>query len=444
MKTISKKNITINAALCISALCYFVLAYYTKRENPLFLFGTLGVLFAFYFYISKLTFSERSFNLLLLSAIVFRLLFIFAIPALSDDYFRFIWDGRLIDSGINPFVYLPDHIQANSFLTGEANTELFNKMNSPHYYSVYPPILQVVFFIAAKLSFNNNFVAVIILRIFILLAEFGTYFFLRRILVHLKLPKTKVLLYLLNPLVIIELSGNLHFEGVMLFFVAAALYYFVTNNLIYSSILFAFAVCTKMIPLVILPLIVRKLGLKNGFIYSLIILILSVILFLPFLNQQLISNIGSSVGLYFQKFEFNASIYYLFRWVGFHLTGYNAIGIIGKLLPMLSLIFILIITLRFKSKNSDVLFFDKVLQILLVYYLFSLIIHPWYISFLVLISVFSNFRFALIWSLLIFGSYLTYVTLPYKENMWIVVLEYSVVLVWFLIEQRKLKIYSNL
>jgi hypothetical protein len=321
--------------------------------------------------------------------------------------------------------------------------ELYEKMNSPHYYSVYPPILQAIFFISAKFSFGSNFTSIVILRLFVLFAEFGTFYFIKKILDYLKLPKTKIFVYLLNPLIIIELTGNLHLEAVMLFFIVASFYYLLINNLIYSSILFAFAVCTKMIPLVILPLIFRKVGIKNGVLYSLIILIISVILFLPFVNQQLISNIGSSVGLYFQKFEFNASVYYLFRWIGLQFTGYNEIGIIGKFLPVFSLSFILIITLKLKSKNSDLFFFNKVLQILFVYYLFSLIIHPWYISFLVLISVFSTYRFAIIWSALIFGSYITYSALPYKENMWIVAVEYSVILVWFLLERKKTKIYSN-
>lgn len=435
-----KKNISIKAIIGVSALCYFLVAYFIKRENTSLLFGTLGLLFSIYFFIiNKPVISENNFKVLFISSFLFRFIFILAVPALSDDYFRFIWDGRLIGAGINPFAYLPDHIQAHSLLSGASNFELYSKMNSPHYYSVYPPVLQTIFFIASKLSFDNNFIAIIILRLIILLAEIGTGFFLMKILSFLSLPKAKILWYLLNPLVIIELSGNLHFEGVMLFFVTAALYYFLTSNLMYSSILFALSVCTKMIPLVILPLLFKRMGFKRGAIYSLIVFVISVTLFLPFINQQLISNIGSSVGLYFQKFEFNASVYYLLRGIGLQLTGYNEIGILGKFLPLFSLILILIISLRFKPKNSDLILFNRALLILFGYYLFSLIVHPWYISFLVLFSVFSELRFALVWSALIFGSYFTYSTFPYKENMWVVSIEYSIVLLWFLNERKKLK-----
>ena len=438
MEFTSNNDKITKVAVALSALCYLMIAFFIARENSFQLLSCIVVLFVFYFYlVFKPNLSDGSFNLLLASSFIFRCFFLVAVPALSDDYFRFIWDGRLIESGLNPYLYLPSEIQEQSLLSGEMNNELYHKMNSPHYFSVYPPVLQFVFFIASKLSFSSNYGAVVVLRIFILLAEVGSFFFLRKIITLLKLPKNKILIYFLNPLVIIEISGNLHFEGIMLFFIVASFYFLLVNNYIFSSILFSLAVCTKMIPLVLLPLIIKKIGFKNGFIYSLVVLIVSLVLFLPFINHELIGNIGNSIGLYFQKFEFNASIYYLMRWIGFQLSGYNEIAIIGKLLPLISFILIMFISFRFKPKQSDKTFFENALTILFVYYLFSLIIHPWYLTSLVLISVFLNHRFALIWSFLIFGTYLTYASMPFKENVWVLLIEYGVVIIWYLIERNK-------
>lgn len=437
----SSENIILSIGVFISVICYLLLGYFTERTETIQLFAGIALLFSFYlFIVFKPSLSDKNFNFILISSFLFRAIFILAVPALSDDYFRFIWDGRLIEEGINPFLYLPDEVQKQSLLVGEMNNALYLKMNSPNYYSVYPPILQFIFFIASKLSLSSNYGAIIILRIVILLAEIGSYFFLTKIIALLKLPKNRILIYLLNPLVIVEISGNLHFEGVMLFFVVASFYFLLINNIIFSSILFSLAVSTKLLPLVLLPLITKKLGLKKGFIYSLLVLLLSSVLFLPFINQELISNIGNSVGLYFQKFEFNASIYYLARWVGFQISGYNEIAIIGKLLPIISFALIMYISLKSKLKQSDKIFFESALTILFVYYLFSLIIHPWYLTFLVLISVFSNHRYALIWSLLIFLTYLTYASVPFMENAWVLFLEYGIVITWYLSEKNKLKL----
>src|ERR1044072_6125467 len=40
-------------------------------------------------------------------AVVFRLSILFAPPYLSDDIYRYIWDGRVQAAGINPYRYIP-------------------------------------------------------------------------------------------------------------------------------------------------------------------------------------------------------------------------------------------------------------------------------------------------------------------------------------------------
>ena len=80
-------------------------------------------------------------------------------------------------------------------------------------------------------------------------------------------------LYSFNPLIIIELTGNLHFEGVVMCFLGLAFYVGVKNrkSLVLSSFLFACAVCVKMLPLIFIPLIIRKLGWKKGFTYTVLV-----------------------------------------------------------------------------------------------------------------------------------------------------------------------------
>jgi len=40
-------------------------------------------------------------------AITFRLSILFAPPYLSDDIYRYVWDGRVQAAGINPYRYIP-------------------------------------------------------------------------------------------------------------------------------------------------------------------------------------------------------------------------------------------------------------------------------------------------------------------------------------------------
>ena len=63
---------------------------------------------------------------------------------------------------------------------------------------------------------------------------------------------------------------------------------------------------------------------------------------------------------------------------------------------------------------------------LTAYYLLATTVHPWYITSLVLISLFTGYRYPVVWSISIMLSYAAYRTVPYSENLWLVSLEYVI------------------
>ena len=62
-----------------------------------------------------------------------------------------------------------------------------------------------------------------------------------------------------------------------------------------------------------------------------------------------------------------------------------------------------------------------------LYYFLSTTIHPWYLSLPLILSIFTKFRFAMVWSIAAFLSYSAYVSVPAEENLWLVALEYLLV-----------------
>src|SRR5688572_10224235 len=96
-----------------SGIAYLLLGYTIPRQNFPALLGLFAWLFAAYFCFLKSPLSVKKGIWL---AIFFRLILLFATPALSDDYFRFLWDGRLLVSGENPFLHLPVFYAENNFL----------------------------------------------------------------------------------------------------------------------------------------------------------------------------------------------------------------------------------------------------------------------------------------------------------------------------------------
>ena len=422
-----RSAVQITVFTLLSLFGYVWIGYGTVRSD----FGQLLILFGFLSILYILAFCRKVFNvgfpLILGSAMLLRISLMFMTPNLTDDYFRYIWDGLLFTHGYNPYLVLPSQfINSSHFVTGITES-LYAGLNSPNYYTVYPPVCEFIFGLSAKLAGDNILGNVIIIRLVILLAEFGVIIFLCRLVSKLALSPNIIAIYAFNPLVIIELTGNLHLEAVMLLFLVLAIYLLVLKKQLYAALSFGLAVGVKLLPLIFLPLLIRRMGLTKSIIFYAIVGTTLVVLFLPFYNTDLIPNFLSSLRLYFQTFEFNASLYYVLRWVGYQIAGYNIVAILGTALAVAA--FIIIITIAVLEKTITWLsLFQSMLMCLTAYFLMVTTIHPWYITSLVLISLFTSYRYPIVWSAVIILSYAAYRTVPYSENLWLVAVEYIVVL----------------
>ena len=153
------------------------------------------------------------------------------------------------------------------------------------------------------------------------------------------------------------------------------------------------------------------------------------ILLIPFYQPGILSKIMSSIELYFQSFEFNASIYYIGRWIGYQLIGYNIIETLGMLLGLGTVGWIFFLSLQQNGKKETL---PVIMLLAMSGYLFmSTTVHPWYLTPLIALSVFTRYRFAILWSALIFFSYGTYATAFYQENLLIVGFEYGFTWLFF-------------
>jgi hypothetical protein len=286
------------------------------------------------------------------------------------------------------------------------------------------------------------------MKLFLWLTEGASLYFLYRLLQLWQMPLKCLLLYALNPLAIIEIVGNIHFEGAMICFVLAAIYayarYEQLANSYYlwlSALAMALAVSAKLLPLMFLPFFIRRLSWQKSLTYFAIIGIFSVLAFTPIINLNILLHLMDSVGLYFQKFEFNASIYYLVRYLGYQYTGYNIIQVAGTSLGVLA--FIGIIGLAYSEKRAYVNAKRLPMVFLLaltIYLSVATIVHPWYITTLAALAVLSPLRFPFVWTYLVMLTYYTYLTDAYTENLYVVCLEYVLVYAFMVYElwHRKL------
>lgn len=419
----------------VSLTLYFIFAYDLVRTDYWKLLGLYSGLFIL-FYILKT--SAFNFKALVIVSVLSRLVFLFAIPNLSQDFYRFIWDGRLILDGINPYLHTPQHLISSGFFQPAQAQELINGMGtlSAGHYSNYPPLNQLCFALASLFSANSILGSVIGLRMLIIASDIGTLYFGIKLLEKLKLPVDNIFWYILNPFIIIELTGNLHFEGVMIFFLVWSLYLLATGKWIWSAVVLSASISIKLIPLILLPLFFQKLGWKKSLAYYSIIGSITFLLFIPFYASEFIYNYAETIGLWFQKFEFNASLYYLARWFGYFFRGWNEIAIIGKVIPVLVLLSVLTIAF-FRNNKSMIKLITACLLVLSIYFFMSTTVHPWYVASLLFLSVFTKYRFPLAWSFVIILSYFAYLNVnkaDKSENLWVIGIEYIVVYAVFIWE----------
>lgn len=362
---------------------------------------------------------------------IIRLMAVSTFPVLSEDIYRYIWDGYLSHSGISPYAHTPEEcIRLHTVQEHPLLHSLFPLINSPNYYAVYPPVAQVFFSFGGWLGANPGLPAAVVgLKVLLLLAEMVGWFFIYQMFQSLKSGKSWFWALWLNPLLIMEWSFSGHVESLASCFLVISVFMAWRKKSYLSAIFLAFAVLTKLWPLLFAPFFLKHIQIrKEQFKWISAFILTGAIGSLPFLIEPVhFIHFKSSLDLYFRTFEFNASIYYLFRAIGSWWYGYNPIHLIGPLCTFLML-GILVLVYR-KMKVLEVRHFtDSLIICGSIYLLFATTVHPWYLS-LLLPFAYINRRWSIVlWSYLILASYHAYNNSPPSENISIVALTYSIII----------------
>jgi hypothetical protein len=421
------KSIVQVASLFLLGTALILLAQVPRENFPLTLAlftvafgGMLGCYF--------LSDSKPSFWWLLGIGLLFRGSLFFFAPQWSEDGVRFLWDGELLRQGQNPYQMTPAQVQEQEG-AGEAVylTQLLGELNSPHYYSVYPPLNQVLFWGAAQFAqgqLENGYLA---LRFLLLLGEVGVFSLLCWLLAKFDLPQKQVIFYWLNPLVILEAVGNLHFEGLVLFFLVASLAAMSRQKLGFSGMFWGLAVGLKLLPLLFAPAFLFWKQTRKSLDFWGMAIGTGLLCFLPLALGNSWQNFFQSLQLYQGKFEFNASVYYLLREVGNWLVGYNTISILTKLGTAITVAGVIWMS----WKRSQATFEGMIglwVQLYLLYFILQPVVHPWYLLPGLGLSVLTRQWTFLLWSFGVIFSYQAYSQNPVQEQALFLMLEYGLVL----------------
>ncbi|MFZ9047020.1 MAG: hypothetical protein ACO2ZZ_14270 [Cyclobacteriaceae bacterium] len=397
-------------------------AIWLERLNTLLIQASYLIAFVCYLYLWKSPNEKMKWTVGLLA----RVGFFFTLPVLSDDIFRFLWDGFLLKNGVHPFSELPSYY-LDKDIPG-LTQELFEKLNSQRYFTIYPPINQALFGVSVIIS-SNWLVSTGVLRMALLLADIGTALLLKKILIREKRNTHLIFLYLLNPLIIIEGVGNVHFEIFVIVFLIASLY-FVSINKWKAGTTLGLAMGTKLLPLIVLPFVFFRDLRSKSLNWTISAILIALISLIPLYNESFINGMQSSLSLYVRNFEFNGSLFAIGREIGILITGYNPIKTLGPIYVVVTFLFI--VTFSFIASRRDYEISKTWLFVWVLYLLLAMTIHPWYVLPLIPLGLLSGYIFPVVWSLTIFITYAGYSEHGYDLHWVWIVLEYLLVVLAFI------------
>lgn len=246
-----------------------------------------------------------------LMAAVFRMLLLFRNPELSDDLYRYLFDGLMLLDGLNPYAASP----LTALSAGPEAAALVPRINHAHLSTIYPPMAQVFFALGAHVG--GVFGMKLVLILMDLLACVLIFGILRR----LGLPDARVMLYAWHPLPILEIGASGHIDAAAVSLTLLAL--FVTLGLkaestgrirvFLAGACFAGAVLVKWIPLLFFPGLISLIPPVRRWFWVGGAGLTGLILFFPFLPEA--ASGFDTLGVYLANWEFSGFAFRTLRMI---------------------------------------------------------------------------------------------------------------------------------
>jgi hypothetical protein len=174
---------------------------------------------------------------------------IFSRPALSDDMYRYVWDGRVQARGISPYRYPPNAPQLLSL----QDKEIYPSINRKPVVTVYPPAAEAAYLLLWRIWPDNIHWFQAAMAAGGLLAGI----LLMGLLRDLGYSPARAMIFLWSPLLIFETAHSAHIDGLILPFLVGAWWARVRNQDALVGFLLGIATAMKFYPALLLPFLWR-------------------------------------------------------------------------------------------------------------------------------------------------------------------------------------------
>lgn len=240
-------------------------------------------------------------------AIMVRIFFLFRTPELSDDIYRYLWDGLCMLQGNNPYTFAPLDVQP----LDDMSFDLLKKINHPEIVTIYPPAAQMIFM--TGVFFTKSVAG---LKIMLCIVDTATCVLIIKILTEMELPVWRAILYAWHPIPVLEIASSGHIDGVGIFFLLCSILFLQSAQngknvplqkehgfIFMSGFLFGIASLVKLYPLFVIPVfLIVTPGVKR-ILFSLGVTVSIAIFTIPFMPD--LYNIFNTLTIYLRNWEFS-------------------------------------------------------------------------------------------------------------------------------------------
>jgi hypothetical protein len=350
----------------------------------------------------------------ILVGILFRIVLIPSEPFLSDDIFRYLWDGKIVAAGINPYKFAPTDIHLLEY----RDEIVYPNINFPGIATSYPPVSQFMFLL-------NNWLggSVLSWKLMLLTVEIFLVLIILKLLPKFGLGQNRLLIYFFNPLLIIETYSSGHLEIIGVFFFWLAVYLFYKNFDWNSVIVIALSMFSGIVPLPGLFSYLNRWEF-NGGIYQLTTSLMKLLDVKEY--QWMVQNLSGHLEIFYINHALYYKVFVLFILV---------VVLIDQLNKLRA-------TSRFRSIN----FIQRSFILTAVFLLLTPTLHPWYliwiIPFLIFIPNWSWIGLTLLIQISYFVLKDFALISEWKESLWVLLAQYVpfyLVLIWEYLDRRRIK-----
>ena len=374
-----------------------------NESFPLFLIAyfMMGIVYVVASYLTVTRPAQRASLWIMVGfAIAMRISFLDTKPVLSDDIFRYVWDGRVQKAGINPYLYPPIALELS-----QLRDHGYESINNKEISTVYPPLMEMVFL--AVVTFSESLVT---MKLVFVVCDLALLFVLIRLLEAIGQNPMRTLIYAWSPLVIVEISGSGHNDILAIVCLVAANLAIIQQTSFLSILLVTLSGLAKLVGFALSPLFFPWIRSR----YRWILPLLTAALTWPYVAAGSAAFVG--ISNYARRWRWNDSLFHV-------LSAFTSSLNISKLLVASALVVLVavLIVRRFPLIESCYLTLGATL-------LLTTTVHPWYLLWIVpYLCVYPNPAWLLLTvtvSLSYHGAYLFEVGELWEEQLLFKLLEY--------------------